>query len=310
MIDLKCPICEVNTLTEDNSLHYPNANSISGSLKRILFCSRCDLGVVYPLLTDEELDRLYSGAEYWSHAKPVLSVRRQPVLHALAKSRWSFIKSNFPAQFEKKKSLALLDIGAGYGYLGLVAVKHSKNKLNRYTAIEPDQNLHPAFKLAWTKWSTNSNAEIFSTIEKANGKFDIVALSHVIEHVKNPLDILDKAVSFLTEDGILFIEVPNRDDRFKSNVYPHLLFFSPQSFESLIQKLSLEMTTLEVWGKSYKRSPLNINASLTIKLKTKFLSISQRFLPGWITSPAVAFHFGINKRHPHGTWVRVIARRE
>jgi len=305
--DILCPICGLKTLVKEDSHPYPNTDFRSTGPKRILFCFRCGLGIGYPLLSDEELDQLYNGAEFWAQSNQKLSVKRQPVLHALAKSRWSFIISNLPKSLQKKNSLALLDIGAGYGYLGLVASKASEKKINKYTAVEPDRNLHSALEAAWCDCCAELDIETLSTIDQVNGKFDIVALSHVVEHVKYPLVFIAKAVSYLTEEGVLFVEVPNRDDLFKSSVFPHLLFFSPKSLESLLKKMSLDMITIEAWGKSYKNSPLNKNAPLIIRSVSKFLSLVARFLPSWLASLLVANLFGINKRHPQGTWIRVMA---
>jgi SAM-dependent methyltransferase len=307
MIDLKCPVCGLNTLSSNNSHPYPNATPRENHPQQIVFCSQCGLGVGYPLLSDDELDKLYSGAQYWAQSNPKLSVRRQPILHALANSRWSFILSALPERLKKKDSLAILDIGAGYGYLGLVAAKSPELKINSYTVVEPDKNLHAALKKAWPHWSPETGLETYSSIDPVNQKFDIIVLSHVVEHVKAPLEIIEKAVSNLTDDGILFIEVPNRDYLFKSDVFPHLLFFSPESLENLVVKASLEVITIEGWGRRYERSPLYKNAPLMTKSAIKIISIAGKLLPGCFGSLLVAFLFGINKRHSQGTWIRCIA---
>lgn len=40
-------------------------------------------------------------------------------------------------------------------------------------------------------------------------KFDNIVLGHVLEHVENPVDILRKCKSFLSDDGLILVAVPN-----------------------------------------------------------------------------------------------------
>ena len=44
---------------------------------------------------------------------------------------------------------------------------------------------------------------------ESKNKYDIIILSHVIEHFREPKDILIKIKSMLKENGFIYIEVPN-----------------------------------------------------------------------------------------------------
>jgi 2-polyprenyl-3-methyl-5-hydroxy-6-metoxy-1,4-benzoquinol methylase len=52
------------------------------------------------------------------------------------------------------------------------------------------------------------------SIEKLepNERFDLIILSHVLEHIVYPADFLKEIKNFLNDDGILYIEVPSLDD--------------------------------------------------------------------------------------------------
>jgi SAM-dependent methyltransferase len=43
-----------------------------------------------------------------------------------------------------------------------------------------------------------------------DGKFSLIHMSHVMEHIPNPVEWLRKAASLLEEDGVLVINVPNK----------------------------------------------------------------------------------------------------
>lgn len=45
-----------------------------------------------------------------------------------------------------------------------------------------------------------------------NEKYDLIILSHVLEHIKYPSDFLKKLSNHLTNDGVLYIEVPSLDN--------------------------------------------------------------------------------------------------
>ena len=41
-------------------------------------------------------------------------------------------------------------------------------------------------------------------------KFSLIHMSHVIEHIPNPVEWLKKAGTMLEDDGVLVINVPNK----------------------------------------------------------------------------------------------------
>jgi SAM-dependent methyltransferase len=67
-------------------------------------------------------------------------------------------------------------------------------------------------------------------------RFDLVVLAHVLEHVGRPQELLAKLNGYMRPGATLFVEVPNRDDRYKSNFESHLLFFDPESLGRLLQQ--------------------------------------------------------------------------
>ena len=80
--------------------------------------------------------------------------------------------------------------------------------------------------------------------------FDIIYMSHLLEHLKDPLAELQEARRILKQDGILLIEVPNeyrslagiiRGMRLKEHkpfILPpfHLYYFSTRTLRSILQK--------------------------------------------------------------------------
>jgi len=225
-------------------------------------------------------------------------------MYALAQARWSFIE---PHIFLKEE-FCMTDVGAGYGYLGLVASKSKNSNLKRYSAVEADKRFHSALKETWDEWNADSQLMTFATIDQVDEKCEVVALSHLLEHVRDPLHFIISTKKILTENGILFIDVPYRDDQIKSNVFPHLLFFSPNNIRMLLELAELEVLQLTVWGTHRETFPLNKNASKTIRLLCAFFSSLFQLLPLNLFFRFFTAMYGVNEQNKNGVWIRAVAR--
>ena len=81
-------------------------------------------------------------------------------------------------------------------------------------------------------------------------KFDVVLMSHVLEHFIDINAAIDNAKNLLKDDGILVIEVPNFKalgfDKYLegwpiSEIPRHVNFFTPKSLKKLLKQHSIEV---------------------------------------------------------------------
>ena len=79
-------------------------------------------------------------------------------------------------------------------------------------------------------------------------KYDLITSTEVIEHLENPLEILQELSSHLNDGAYLLLMTrfhPQDDDRFLEWFYirdiTHIGFFSLKTFEYLAEKLSLKL---------------------------------------------------------------------
>ena len=79
--------------------------------------------------------------------------------------------------------------------------------------------------------------------------FDLVVLSHVLEHVAEPIGFLGAMTSRLRSGGVLFIEVPCRDFEYKSIDEPHLLFFDKGPMALLLDRVGCAQVHLSYHGR-------------------------------------------------------------
>jgi methionine biosynthesis protein MetW len=97
----------------------------------------------------------------------------------------------------------VLDVGCGTGSVTIIA---NRDKENLVLGIEPDSD---RAELARARGVEVHSDFLTETFVAANGPFDVIMLSDVLEHVARPDDILTLAVSGLKPGGVLLLSVPN-----------------------------------------------------------------------------------------------------
>ena len=70
------------------------------------------------------------------------------------------------------------------------------------------------------------------------GEFDLVILSHVLEHQNQPLLLLEKAIASLSPGGVLIIEVPNFEAGDDRGGIEHPMLFTRESLTRLCCSVS------------------------------------------------------------------------
>lgn len=127
---------------------------------------------------------------------------------------------------------------------------------------------------------------------RSDEKFDLIILSHVLEHIVNPAAFLQELVKHLTDEGVLYIEVPSLDNVGKGGYNydllnywqnAHTIHFTIKSLILLCKKAGLnpiEVTTFihSCWKKSGN------NLSISDFDKADSLEHSKKLLSGIETS--------------------------
>ena len=115
----------------------------------------------------------------------------------------------------------------------------------------------PASKYVFDVSDIEAAPEVVRISEESRlGTYDYVQISHVIEHVVQPLQLIQHVASFVTPGGYLYIEVPQDLDsaliqRLQSDrpegtitIHEHINFYSPLAVEKLIEAAGMEVVAL------------------------------------------------------------------
>lgn len=200
-------------------------------------CLNCGLGELE--LAAHDMSKHYD-AEYDEYEKEATGI-----ITAVAKmfflDRYEYVKRFSNLNTIKK----VLDIGSGKG-------KYLSNFLNdsnislvgidvNESAIELSKEKYPNIKFVYSNDLTD--------IEQF-GKYDLVSMWHVLEHIDNPVEYLKQVNRLLTNKGDFYVEVPNINSmnlkifgsRYQWISLPeHLYFYSEKSLKMLLEKTGFEI---------------------------------------------------------------------
>ncbi|MEH6632303.1 MAG: class I SAM-dependent methyltransferase [Halopseudomonas aestusnigri] len=303
MTDL-CPACEHQLLKDQQAYMGESTNFLPLIIKN---CSHCGLGLADPMPTPSDLDEYYNG-QYWTDPGLPFTSQFYPTTYVLAQSRWNQIKLLLEKSTEDSSALKILDIGAGHSFFGAIASKSSIMVDGGYHAVEPDENYRETAQKHWT--STKCHSYFYSSLEQVHDQFDLITISHVLEHVIDPVDFITNITTYLKPNGFLFIEIPHRDDRFKEDVFPHLLFFTKDALSALLTTCGLSPVSVEIRGVEASSSVLSQYGTGLRHYLPRIWHRIGKYLPTFVNLQFYKWLLAPESNHPEGTWVRGIAQKK
>ncbi len=199
----------------------------------IYICNDCGL-IQNDFVSSPYLDHYYHK-KYREVRKESINDKYLEFMSLRAKSQHEFIMKNLPESILMK---SVLDIGAGAGKLLEVFIPKTKTY-----AVESDAAMVAHMEKNEAITIVNE-ATLFE--EENNGKFDLITLSHVFEHINNPLEYLYKLHKIVSDEGYIFLEVPNEPVHLishhvkkKKKGIGHLFDYTVDTLRQMIDKSSL-----------------------------------------------------------------------
>lgn len=231
---------------------------------------RCrDCGVVCLDVVPEDVDlRFYEDTtnqnarqsnrdaiEYWSF--PQYYNKHRDVFEGFFKERLGHIMTGNP------RVQSLLDIGCGYGFF----VDYARRSIPRVVGIDLNAEVVEVARAAGLPVSCRAAESLIG-----EETYDCIVLCDVLEHLRQPVDILSMCYALLNPGGVLYVQVPNlvgfRLPYGHSWGLPHHLWqFSPHSLAVFLEAagfrcLSHKTGVLGVIGEFERGGP-----SLTTRLQ-------------------------------------------
>ena len=225
----------------------------------IHICQNCKLHVAgeSQKQLDDILKKFYEK-DYWDMERNEGLDDSHSNHYSVGRKRIFLSQIKYVKKFLTKNS-KVLEIGSGNGET-LIELE----KLNfQTTGIEPDlKNVEHLRKILKKSKIIQSNIENFDIDEK----FDFIWMSHVFEHLSDPISFLNNIKKNTNKNYFLFIEVPNvmkKNDWRTFTVVPHAYNYSGTALQNILQKTGYKIISCDYFG-----PPTKLNGGIN-KISTK-----------------------------------------
>ena len=253
-----CPICSNNhkiSLRE----YISNSNVLSNI--ELTRCKNCELVFANPMPAQDAWNQYNSDYFNVAHGGIAIDLDAINFFKGMAVVRMKYILNY--CKLNSIELNSILEIGPGVGHLAGKWLEFFP-ELN-YNVVETDKSCHSSLK----KLGVNVLNNIENIPESSS--FDLVIHSHVLEHVINPVEFLEANTRYLRKGGVLFIDVPCSDWKFKELDEPHLLFFDKAPMLYLLNNmLNHKNIQISYHGNTIRKILQKNNFNLFSRIVNKF----------------------------------------
>ena len=110
---------------------------------------------------------------------------------------------------KNRKNLKLLSLGLGYGHVANdLSALLTDNVVSKYDVLEGSTEVIELYKKNFGSQGLSLIHTYFEEFQ-SDVKYDAIEMGFILEHVKDPDQILNHFKKFLAPDGRMFISVPN-----------------------------------------------------------------------------------------------------
>lgn len=186
-MNMLCKVCD--------SDKYDQIGEIKGiwkENKNVYQCKECSAYFIESP-NDEEIYLLYKNEYHNSIKNVIFELAKSKMRYARCINQFNFIKDSIDCVNKK-----VCEIGAFDGLL----LNFFKSETCEVFGYEANDN---AREYAKRKYDIDLKTDFLQD----NQKYDIIILSHVLEHFKYSKEVLLKIKSMLSDNGFIYIEVPN-----------------------------------------------------------------------------------------------------
>jgi SAM-dependent methyltransferase len=163
-----------------------------------------------------------------------------------------------------------LDVGAGHGHFCCVARDQWPGV--SFDGLDLNQGVLDAEKFGWIDRAWRGLFPDLADHLAKEGAYDVISMSHYLEHTRDPESEIEAAAKILPEGGHLMIELPDPESKFGrwfgsfwmpwfQPQHQHML--SAQNLERLLRKHSFETLT---WHRGEAHHPVDFVFSLGLLL--------------------------------------------
>lgn len=228
---VKCPLCGNEKTGYEGTVQYVDLlNGIGDDMynQRICTCPKCNMAWAENTMNIEDLNNYYKFLSKYESLDTAMETDYSA--QAMFMRQKKFIDDNIPAYS------SVLEIGAATGE-NLSIYKESGKKV---AGIEPSGNNKRYAKEKYGIMLYDMTLDEYFTEYECAEQFDVVFISHVLEHIVNFVEFIEKAAALSKK--YIFIELPilekieEEEAPFAAFTNEHVNYFSIPSLKILMEK--------------------------------------------------------------------------
>ena len=212
-------------------------------------CKNCNLYISGNTKQEviEKVSELYKG-DYWNEHNSETSINSEYTdTDSQGKRRNWVSQFLYTKQYITGKTLLEIGVGAGQSILWF------EEEGFDVSGIEPDgRNVSMINKVLKRGKVAKTSVEEFSS----DKVFDVIWMSHVLEHLIEPVRFLKKIRNNLKKSGIFFIEVPNceYEPMLQSSIEknPHLYHFTKKALTKMVEQTEYRIMSCDIFRPATK----------------------------------------------------------
>lgn len=237
---MQCKLCGSEKVNIINT----KIRNIDSDKIKVYKCNDCGVHFLYPYYDEIKLENYYNGIYRKEYTQEDYYNKNQ-IKEFFDKSLPEAKKRVDRIKKYLKKEDKILEVGCSSGYF----LHTIKNSVNSVYGTEWDERN--------ASYCKNNNIQVKKNPEEFNIKFNKIFMFHVLEHIKDPIHFLKKLKNCLSDEGMLFIEVPNNEDillsiydipEFRDFYYQsaHIWYFNKKSLGILLNKSGYKFSILGI----------------------------------------------------------------
>lgn len=214
-----------------------------GTFFEIFNCYECNSSFIDQSMLDKTIyEKIYSFPDliqydrYYRYAVEVLSKSNPLRYLSQTESVYYNVYKNV-----KDKNQKILEVGCGYGYLTYALNKTGNNAVGIDISTKAIEFAKQHFGNSYL----NISVEEFAA--KYDEKYDMIISTEVIEHLENPVLLLEQLKGLLADNGKILLTTPNKDFASKKFTWltdsppVHVTWLSRKSFIKIADKLGFKI---------------------------------------------------------------------
>jgi len=249
---ISCPLCNSHSSFELASRDLMFKKS---KLYNYYVCNFCNLSFIHPMPSLDDIKSFYPDSYMIFEPAKIKKLKyfeklklkyKHGYKELLEDNSMNYLLSLFTIYSHENidfiKNGKFLDIGCGNG-----------SRLLKMKQLGWDVSGVEMSKKAYNECKKNGLNVFNSTLENTSfesNSFDVIYLSHLIEHLPNPIEVLTIVKKILKPNGLLYIKTPNRESLgrklfkrfwYANDVPRHLSLFGKKNLTMVSKKLRFDL---------------------------------------------------------------------